>query len=85
VSVSLINRISGVLKGYRYIDKIEALASFRCLVGLPDIGAQLHVSRSLDTQPGILMLSHANLQQVLQDVDTFRAIEFDGIFELEGC
>ena len=85
VSVSLINRISGVLKGYRYIDKIEALASFRCLVGLPDIGAQLHVSRSLDTQPGILMLSHENLQQVLQDVDTFRAIEFDGIFELEGC
>jgi biotin carboxylase len=85
VSVSLISRHAGVVKGYSHIDKIKALASFQCLVGLPDIGAQVHVSRSLDTQPGILMLSHASKQQVLQDVETFRAIELDGMFEFESC
>lgn len=82
VSVSLISRFTGVVMGYKSIEKVEALASFKCLVGLPDIGSQIHVSRSLDTQPGILMLSHERKQQVLDDVDAFRAIELDGIFEL---
>ncbi len=83
VSVSLISRRAGVVRGYKNIEKIEALASFKCLVGLPDVGAQVYVSRSLDTQPGILMLSHGSQQQVLDDVDAFRAIELDGMFELE--
>jgi L-amino acid ligase len=83
VSVSLISRRAGVVKGYMNIEKIEALASFRCLVGLPEVGEQVCVSRSLDTQPGILMLSHVSKQQVLDDVDAFRAIELGGMFELE--
>lgn len=82
VSVSLISRRAGVLKAYRRIEEIQALVSFQCLVGLPDIGAQVPVSRSLDTQPGILMLAHPLKRQVLDDVDAFRAIELDGIFEL---
>jgi hypothetical protein len=81
VSVSLISRRAGILKAYRRIEDIEALASFQCLVGLPDIGTQVHVSRSLDTQPGILMLSHPLKRQVLDDVNAFRAIELDGMFE----
>jgi len=83
VSVSLISRHSGILKGYRNIEHIKALPSFKCLVGLPDIGSQVHVSRSLDTQPGILMLAHERKQQVLDDVVAFRAIEINGMFELE--
>ena len=66
------------------MEKIETLPSFKCLVGLPDIGSQIPVSKSLDTQPGILMLSHERKQQVLDDVDAFRAIELDGMFELEN-
>lgn len=81
-SVSLISRHSGILKRYRNIERIEALPSFRCLVGLPEIGSPVHVSKSLDTQPGILMLSHKSKQQVLDDVAAFRAIELDGMFEL---
>jgi len=83
-SVSLISRHSGILKRYRSMEKIETLPSFKCLVGLPDIGSQIPVSKSLDTQPGILMLSHERKQQVLDDVDAFRAIELDGMFELEN-
>lgn len=81
VSVSLISRRSGILKNYRNMERISALPSFKCLVGLPQIGSAVHVSRSLDTQPGILMLSHERKQQVLNDVDAFRLIELDGIFE----
>lgn len=84
VSVSLISRRAGVLKAYRRIEDIQALASFQCLVGLPAIGSHVPVSRSLDTQPGILMLAHAVKRQVLQDVEAFRAIELDGLFELAG-
>lgn len=83
VSVSLISRRSGVLRGYKNIDKIEGLASFQCLVGLPNIDSQVYVTRDLETSPGILMLSHESEQQVLDDLDAFRSIELSGMFELE--
>ncbi|MGB4074131.1 ATP-grasp domain-containing protein [Pseudomonas sp.] len=82
LSVSLISRRSGILKGYNNLDKVEGLSSFQCLVGLPNIGSQVQITRDLETSPGILMLSHESEQQVLGDLDTFRSLELNGMFDL---
>ncbi|WP_321884038.1 ATP-grasp domain-containing protein [Burkholderia cepacia] len=83
VSASLISRRSGFLKQVRCIERVEKLTSFQCLVGLPSLGSFVPVTRDLETSPGILMLSHSSRRQILDDLEIFRAIERESLFDLE--
>jgi biotin carboxylase len=82
-SASLISRRSGYLKQVQCVEAVEKLASFQCLVGLPSHGSFIPVTRDLETSPGILMLSHLSKQQVLDDIEVFRSIEREFLFDLE--
>lgn len=82
ISVSLISRRSGKLREYRRLETIKEFASFQCLVGLPTVGDFVPVTRDLESSPGILMLSHESLQQVLDDLEAFRVIKLKDLFDL---
>ncbi len=82
LAVALISRQSGILKGYSSMDSVTSLLSFKTLTGLPSPGDYISVTRDIETQPGLLMLSHESESQVLGDLQEFRALE-KNLFLLE--
>ncbi|MDB5118628.1 MAG: hypothetical protein JWQ79_4120 [Mucilaginibacter sp.] len=83
LAVALISSVAGRVVGYRNLDAIYGLPSYKVLVGLPDIGQAVLVTRDIPSQPGLLMLSHPSKCQVERDLACFRELEKKGIILIE--
>ncbi|OCX24818.1 ATP-grasp domain-containing protein [Pseudomonas graminis] len=79
-AVALVSDVDGYLKGYKNLDTVKGLASFKTLTGLPAIGSKLSITRDIASQPGLLMLSNDDSDQIRADYDTFRTLERHGFF-----
>lgn len=79
-AVAFVSNVNGYLKGYKNLDAVKGLASFKTLTGLPAIGSKLDITRDIATQPGLLMLSNDDPAQICADYESFRALERHGFF-----
>ncbi|CRM80570.1 ATP-grasp domain-containing protein [Pseudomonas sp. 25 R 14] len=83
-AVALVSDVDGYLKGYKNFDVIKGLASFKSLTGLPDVGAKLRITRDIASQPGLLMLSNDDPDQIRADYENFRILEMRGLFVISN-
>lgn len=79
-AVALVSDCDGDVQGYKNLDAVSALASFKSLTGLPAVGARLSVTRDIASQPGLLMLSNNDPHQIAADYKIFRTLETHGLF-----
>ncbi len=79
-AVALVSNFEGELRGYRNLEAVRRLASFKTLTGLPAIGSRLSTTRDIASQPGLLMLSNDDPDQIRADYESFRALERHGLF-----
>ncbi|MFC9932115.1 ATP-grasp domain-containing protein [Streptomyces sp. NPDC127190] len=82
-NVALVSPVEGVLRGYRDLDAIRNLDSFKDLSIYVQPGDR--ISRTVDdtTYPALMWLMHETEEVVLRDAGTVRYLDGTGFYDLE--
>jgi hypothetical protein len=81
--VALISPVSGKLKGYRNMDAVRSLESFREMWELARPGGEIKKTIDDTTYPVIINLMHEVEEVVLRDMGTIRYLDGMGFYELD--